>query len=30
MGVSKSDVTRGDLERRIDQAMCRTKADLVI
>lgn len=30
MGVSKPDVTRDDLERRIDQAMGRTKADLVI
>jgi adenine deaminase len=28
--VSKPAVTRGDLERRIDQAMGRTKADLVI
>ena len=30
MGVSKPAVTRGDLERRIDQAMGRTRADLVI
>ena len=30
MGVSKETVTRGDLERRIDQAMGRTRADLVI
>jgi adenine deaminase len=30
MGVTKAGVTRGDLERRIDQAMGRTKADLVI
>jgi adenine deaminase len=28
--VTKAGVTRGDLERRIDQAMGRTKADLVI
>ena len=30
MGVNKATVTRGDLERRIDQAMGRMKADLVI
>ena len=30
MGVNKGTVTRGDLERRIDQAMGRTKTDLVI
>jgi adenine deaminase len=30
MGVTKAGVTRGALERRIDQAMGRTKADLVI